>query len=77
MPYYRPFETFRFVLALLVVVSHTWDLTFTEDNILVNVGIGNVAVMGFFILSGFIITEVRWSHIVGQFGSSAKVYSGV
>ena len=66
MPGYRPFGTLRFVLALLVVVSHSWDLTFAENNLLVDIGIGNVAVMGFFVLSGFIITEALATFYAGR-----------
>jgi len=32
-------------------------MTFPDDHLLRQIGIGNVAVMGFFILSGFIISE--------------------
>lgn len=68
-PTYRPFGTFRFILALLVVVSHTWELTFQDRNFLSQIGIGNVAVMGFFILSGFIITEALATFYRGRFAA--------
>lgn len=58
-PVYRLFGSLRFVLALAVVFSHTWGLYFTTpgDHLAQQIGIGNVAVLGFFILSGFIIAE--------------------
>src|SRR3546814_14922574 len=68
-PAYRLFGSFRFVLALLVVVSHTWALTFADDNFLPRIGIGNVAVMGFFILSGFIIAEALTTFYAGRPGA--------
>jgi peptidoglycan/LPS O-acetylase OafA/YrhL len=54
---YRAFGGLRFALALTVVLSHSWFLTFSEKNFIQDIGIGNFAVMGFFILSGFIISE--------------------
>lgn len=56
-PLYRPFGTFRFLLAIAVVVSHALPMVFPDNHLLRQIGIGNVAVMGFFILSGFIISE--------------------
>ncbi|MCG2633047.1 acyltransferase [Bradyrhizobium sp. WYCCWR 13023] len=55
--HYRAFGGFRFALALTVVLSHTWFLTFSERNFIQDIGIGNFAVMGFFVLSGYIISE--------------------
>ena len=59
VPRYRVFGIYRFLLAVGVVVSHTWDLTYsdTRAHLLPRVGLGNVAVMAFFILSGFVIAE--------------------
>ncbi|TFV34870.1 acyltransferase [Bradyrhizobium frederickii] len=54
---YRAFGAFRFVLAFTVVLSHTWFLSFEHRSFVQNMGIGNFAVMGFFVLSGFIISE--------------------
>lgn len=55
---YRTFGTYRFALAVAVVVSHSWALRSDRaDEISARIGIGNPAVMGFFVLSGFIIAE--------------------
>lgn len=55
---YRLFGIFRFVLALMVVVSHSTQLGGSEiDSVLHPWGMGNVAVMVFFCLSGYIIAE--------------------
>ncbi|ABD06252.1 Acyltransferase 3 [Rhodopseudomonas palustris HaA2] len=54
---YRALGGFRFALAAAVVLSHTWFLSFTDRRFVQDLGIGNVAVMGFFVLSGFIISE--------------------
>ena len=54
--HYRLFGTYRCALALAVVVSHSLFLTGTSTFV-GKIGIGNIAVMAFFILSGFIIAE--------------------
>src|SRR4051812_5622231 len=51
---YRPFGSLRFFLAASVVVSHSMPLE-APNSFLAQMGIGNFAVMGFFVLSGFII----------------------
>ena len=56
-PVYRPFGALRFLLALAVVASHTFEMAFADGHLVRRIGIGNIAVMSFFILSGFIITE--------------------
>jgi len=53
---YRRFGVLRFVLAMMVVVSHGLPAS-GFDGFLARLGVGSVAVMGFFVLSGFIITE--------------------
>ncbi len=57
---YRPFGVFRLFLALMVVVSHT-NLLAAESfsNWIGPFGIGNMAVMVFFVLSGFVIAEAN------------------
>lgn len=58
MPAYRLFGFYRFLLAFMVLVSHSWSLRFgTAYPFVQQIGIGNVAVMGFFILSGYVISE--------------------
>ena len=55
---YRFFGSFRFFLALLVVISHS--LVLGGDKYVLYLkpwGLGNAAVMIFFLLSGFIIAE--------------------
>ena len=54
---YRLFGTYRFLLAIGVVVSHSFLLTPDPDSLAANIGIGNISVMSFFVLSGFIISE--------------------
>lgn len=55
---YRPFGIFRFVLALMVVISHSARLGGPEiESALKPWGLGNIAVMVFFCLSGYIIAE--------------------
>ena len=66
VPVYRPFGTFRFLLAIAVVASHTFPMAFPYDHLLRQIGLGNVAVMGFFILSGFIISEALITFYSGR-----------
>ena len=66
LPSYRPFGTFRFLLALAVVLSHTFEMSLPEAHFLRQIGIGSVAVMAFFILSGFIITEALATFYLGR-----------
>lgn len=55
---YRPFGTLRFLLALMVVASHSVELGGEATASLLRPwGLGNIAVMVFFVLSGFIIAE--------------------
>lgn len=68
---YRLFGIFRFGLALLVVIGHASLLAGPQlDSILKPWGLGNIAVMVFFSLSGYIIAEaldVFYSRRVGSF----------
>jgi peptidoglycan/LPS O-acetylase OafA/YrhL len=56
---YRMLGGLRFSLAMMVVFGHTFLLTFGEGPraFIAQVGLGNMAVNGFFVLSGFIIAE--------------------
>jgi peptidoglycan/LPS O-acetylase OafA/YrhL len=55
---YRPFGTFRFVLAVMVMGQHFgWLAPASFGNELPKYATGNVAVLTFFALSGFIIVE--------------------
>jgi peptidoglycan/LPS O-acetylase OafA/YrhL len=51
---YRFLGSFRFLLALLVLISHTSG--FLSDQ-LVPLGLGNIGVLLFFVVSGFVICE--------------------
>ncbi len=63
---YRPFGSLRFVLALMVVISHSWGLSSADPHFIARIGLGNVAVMSFFVLSGFIITEALVVFYAGR-----------
>jgi peptidoglycan/LPS O-acetylase OafA/YrhL len=52
---YRLFGSYRAALAMAVVVSHSQAML--GPNFLQHAELGNIAVMSFFILSGFIISE--------------------
>ncbi|MFO1242204.1 MAG: acyltransferase [Rickettsiales bacterium] len=56
---YKPFGILRFVLALMVLAQHfAADISpHAIHNALYPWAVGNVALLGFFILSGFIISE--------------------
>lgn len=55
---YHPFGTFRLALALLVVISHARGMGGPSiESALEPWGVGNIGVMAFFVISGFIITE--------------------
>ena len=55
---YKYFGIFRFILALLVVISH-FSVFIPEayELELKTLGLGNMAVVTFFILSGYVMTE--------------------
>ena len=54
---YRPLGAFRLLLASLVVVSHLRYLAGSSLDFLGPLGLGNPAVMVFFVLSGYVIAE--------------------
>lgn len=56
---YKYFGTFRFLLAVIVVISHLQS-DFSPswlNRILTPLGIGNIGVMMFFVVSGYVISE--------------------
>jgi len=76
---YRPFGAFRFLLASMVVISHTHTLAGEPLAFLAPLGIGNMGVMTFFILSGYVIAEavtVFYSNRPGAFllNRSLRIY---
>jgi peptidoglycan/LPS O-acetylase OafA/YrhL len=83
-PRYRLFGSYRFLLAVAVVVSHSWTLSYagTTTDLLPNIGLGDVAVMGFFVLSGFVIAEALatfyqhrpWAFLANRFVRLAPPY---
>lgn len=58
-PHYRPFGTFRMLLALIVVCNHAgWIAKGTSvGDIFIGERYGSIAVLTFFILSGYIMSE--------------------
>jgi peptidoglycan/LPS O-acetylase OafA/YrhL len=48
------------------VVSHTLPFTLGASTFASAIGMGNIAVMGFFVLSGFIITEASCAFYRGR-----------
>jgi peptidoglycan/LPS O-acetylase OafA/YrhL len=57
---YRFFGCLRFLLAVLVIVSHTHVLgSHSFSKVVASYGLGNISVMVFFVLSGFIIAEAN------------------
>jgi peptidoglycan/LPS O-acetylase OafA/YrhL len=70
---YRPFGFFRFMLASMVVISHTHILAGEGiSGLLAPYGLGNMAVMSFFVLSGFIIAEASFTYYSGRLGAFLK-----
>jgi peptidoglycan/LPS O-acetylase OafA/YrhL len=60
---YRPLGTFRFVLALMVLVQHFTNIAPKEFTLLVGpVYPGSLAVVVFFAVSGFVIAEAIEAH---------------
>lgn len=71
----RPFDPranslnlIRLVLALAVLVHHSWPLSGTPDEpVFAGESLGGWAVAGFFGISGYLITASRWSHGLGDY----------
>ncbi|MDQ0117590.1 peptidoglycan/LPS O-acetylase OafA/YrhL [Pseudarthrobacter defluvii] len=58
----------RLVLALAVLVHHSWPLTGAADEpIFAGETLGGWAVSGFFVISGYLITGSRFSHGLGDY----------
>lgn len=58
----------RLVLALAVLVHHSWPLTGTAgEPIFAGETLGGWAVSGFFVISGYLITGSRFSHRLGDY----------
>lgn len=67
---YHPFGTLRLFLALLVVLSHARGLGGPSIGASLEPwGIGNIGVMAFFVLSGFIISEAIHKFYWGRTGA--------
>jgi len=64
---YQPFGAYRFVLASLVVISHSAILGGAKFYSAIGPwGLGNIAVMVFFVLSGYIIAEALETFYSGR-----------
>lgn len=58
----------RLVLALAVLVHHSWPLTGApHEPIFAGETLGGWAVSGFFVISGYLITGSRFSHGLGDY----------
>lgn len=58
----------RLILALAVLVHHSWPLSGTPDEpIFAGDTLGGWAVSGFFVISGYLITGSRFSHGLGDY----------
>ena len=69
-PRYRPFGTFRLLLALLVLVQHALILLAPPAReVFYSLEMGAVAVTTFFALSGFIVAEAMGSFYAGRPGA--------
>lgn len=73
-PHYRAFGTFRLLLALAVVISHSvWMLAGTgAGDALIGARIGTAAVFCFFVLSGFIMSEAAASFYADRPGAFVR-----
>jgi peptidoglycan/LPS O-acetylase OafA/YrhL len=64
---YRPFGAFRFVLSMMVVCQHAaYLLPMADRPFFWMMGFGIIAVMLFFIISGFVIAEANATFYVGR-----------
>ncbi|MCA0423488.1 MAG: acyltransferase [Proteobacteria bacterium] len=67
---YRPLGTFRFVLAILVVAQHYTNFApLAFQQAIVPLGLGSIAVLVFFAVSGFVIAEAIEVHYRGRAGA--------
>lgn len=58
----------RLILALAVLVHHSWPLTGAADEpVFAGETLGGWAVSGFFVISGYLITGSRFSHGLGDY----------
>ena len=76
------FDVIRFVLALCVIFAHSFDLMKRPDPLsplILSIGIGGEAVLGFFFLSGYLIT-MSWmrSHSLVEYlkRRALRIYPG-
>lgn len=69
----------RLVLAVLVIVSHAYPIGgFGPDPVLGDLGLGSVAVGGFFAISGYLITKSRFRTDLRKFASrrALRIFPG-
>lgn len=67
---YRPLGIFRFVLALLVVAQHFTNFApLSFQQAVIPLGLGSIAVLVFFAVSGFVIAEAIEGHYRGRAGA--------
>lgn len=67
---YRPLGTFRFMLALLVMAQHFTNLGPEGFNrVIAPLGLGSLAVLVFFAVSGFVIAEAIEAFYRGRAGA--------
>lgn len=67
---YRPLGIFRFVLALLVVAQHFTNFAPQSfQQAVIPLGLGSIAVLVFFAVSGFVIAEAIEGHYRGRAGA--------
>lgn len=61
---YQPHGTYRLFLAMMVLWSHSFSVFFGHVEAFASFQLGNVAVAGFFVLSGYLMAEAiaSWYH---------------